>query len=71
MFGDLTTLPRWTSGVPHAWNPQFHLKPSIKKIHEEIETKNENGLFLDVWWFNNPASVELSGPSLLKPQFNL
>jgi hypothetical protein len=61
---DLTGPPQFKTPIPHP-NPQ------IKKTHKRIWVQNEIRLILDVWWFNNPALVELKDPPAWKPQFHL
>jgi hypothetical protein len=46
--------------------PIPHSNPQILNTYKEILINNKIRLFLDVWWFNNPAPVDLSGPPRLK-----
>ena len=53
------------------WSPCFKipippLNPQIVNTYTEIWDQNEIMLILDVWWFNNPAQVELRDPSYVK-----
>jgi hypothetical protein len=41
--------------------------PRILNTYKEIFIQIEFILILDVWWFNNPALVELRGPICFKP----
>jgi hypothetical protein len=63
MFGDLESRPQCNSHVPHTLGAQFPL------LNLKFRTRinrfwfiNQNRLILDVWWFNNPAPVELRDP---------
>jgi hypothetical protein len=56
---DLIGPPRFKTPIPHP-------NPRIKKTNKGIWVQNKIRLILDVWWFNNPAPVELKGPSRLK-----
>jgi hypothetical protein len=46
-------------------NPNSTYKPPILNTHKEIFIQIEFILILDVWWFNNPTTVELRGPPRL------
>jgi hypothetical protein len=62
MFGDLTSPPRWNEeGFPRFETPIPPSNPQILNTHNESWDQNEIGIILDVWWFNNPALVELRG----------
>ena len=66
MFGDLKLGPRWKFwSSPHAQGPIPPSNPRIFNTHKQIFIQNEFILILDVWWFNNPALVELRGPPCL------
>jgi hypothetical protein len=43
----------------------------ILNTHKEIFIQIEFILILNVWWFNNPAPVELRGSHAWEPQFHL
>jgi hypothetical protein len=53
-------------GLPCLKTPIPHWNPRILNTHIEILINNEIRLFLDVSWFNNPVSVDLSGPPRLE-----
>jgi hypothetical protein len=52
--------PGGIKGSPTLWKSEFHLQT----FEFQIPTKKFI-LFLDVWWFNNPALVKLRGPPCL------
>jgi hypothetical protein len=56
---ELRDPTRFKTPIPHS-NPQ------ILNTHKEILINNEIILFLDIWWFINPAPVDLSGPPRFK-----
>jgi hypothetical protein len=58
-------------GPPCLKTPIPHSNPQILNTHKEIWGQNEIGLILDVWWFNNPASVDLRDPPTRNPQFHI
>jgi hypothetical protein len=71
MFGDLSSPPGGIKGSLCVKNPNSPFKPLNLNTHKEIWDQNEIVLILDVWWFNNPAPVELRDPPAWKPQFHL
>jgi hypothetical protein len=65
MFRDSITPPQWNKGIPPTLEPQT-LNSQILNTHKKILIQIEFILILDVWWFNNPAPVDLRGPPRLK-----
>jgi hypothetical protein len=67
MFGDLKSRPWCNSKVPHTLGAQFSLlNLKFRTRIKRFWFIKQNRLNLDVWWFINPAPVELRGPSRLE-----
>ena len=56
----------WIKGSPHFKIPIPPLNLQIVNTHKQIWDQNEIRLNIDIWWFDNPAPMELTSPSLFQ-----
>jgi hypothetical protein len=67
MFGDLKSRPRCNCKVSRTLRAEFPLlNLKFRTRINRFWSVHQNRLNLDVWWFNNPAPVELRNPPRLQ-----